>query len=40
MAWVTWIREESTKIINDMDEEIAMREDPDDPFGGTASHIL
>ena len=39
-TWITWIREESNDIIKAIDEEIAMREDPDDPFDRTASGIF
>ena len=39
-TWVTWIRDESNEIIAAMDEEIARRQDPDDPFDRTASGIF
>ena len=39
-AWIRWIREESEKIVSDLQEEIKRRNDPDDPFDGTASGIL
>ena len=39
-TWVTWIRDESNGIIAEIDEEIARRQDPDDPFDGTASGIF
>ena len=39
-TWVQWIRDESNKLISAIDEEIARRQDPDDPFDGTASGIF
>ena len=39
-AWIRWIREESEKIVSDLEEEIRRRNDPDDPFDGTASGIF
>ena len=39
-TWVQWIREESNKLIAAIDEEITRRQDPDDPFDGTASGIF
>ena len=39
-TWVTWIRDESNGIITEIDEEIARRQDPDDPFDRTASGIF
>ena len=39
-TWVTWIRDESNGIIAEIDEEIARRQDPDDPFDGIASGIF
>ena len=39
-TWVKWIRDESNELIAAIDEEIARRQDPDDPFDGTASGIF
>ena len=39
-AWIRWIREESEKIVGDLEEEIRRRNDPDDPFDGTASGMF
>ena len=39
-TWITWIREESNKLIAAIDDEITKRQDPDDPFDGTASEIF
>ena len=39
-TWVQWIRDESNRLITAIDEEIARRQDPDDPFDGTASGIF
>ena len=39
-AWVTWMRDESTEILAELDEEANRRQDPDDPFDGTASGIF
>ena len=40
VTWVQWIREESNKLIAAIDDEITRRQDPDDPFDGTASGIF
>ena len=40
VTWVQWIRDESNKLIAAIDEEIARRQDPDDPFDSTASGIF
>ena len=39
-TWITWIREESNKLIAAIDDEVTKRQDPDDPFDGTASGIF
>ena len=39
-TWVTWVREESNELIAAIDEEVTNRQDPDDPFDGTASGIF
>ena len=39
-VWRTWICEENSELLAAIDEEIAMRTDPDDPFDGTASGIF
>ena len=39
-TWVTWVREESNELIAAIDEEVTKRQDPDDPFDGTASGIF
>ena len=39
-TWVTWMRDESNELIAAIDEEITKRQDPDDPFDGTASGIF
>ena len=39
-TWITWIREESNELIAAIDEEVTKRQDPDDPFDGTASGIF
>ena len=39
-TWITWIREESNKLIAAIDDKITRRQDPDDPFDGTASGIF
>ena len=38
-TWIRWIREESERIVSELEEEIKRRNDPDDPFDGTASGI-
>ena len=40
VTWVQWIREESNKLIAAIEDKIARRQDPDDPFDGTASGIF
>ena len=39
-TWIKWIREESERIVKDLEEEMKPRNDPDDPFDGTASGIF
>ena len=39
-TWIKWIREESEQIVNELEEEIKRRKDPDDPFDGRASGIF
>ena len=39
-TWVQWIRDESNRLVAAIDEEISRRQDPDDPFDGTASGIF
>ena len=38
-TWIRWIREESERIVSELEEEIKRRTDPDDPFDGMASGI-
>ena len=40
LTWVTWMRDESNGLIAAIDDEIARRRDPDDPFDGTVSGIF
>ena len=39
-TWVTWVRDESNELIAAIDKEVTKRQDPDDPFDGTASGIF
>ena len=39
-TWITWVRDESNELIAAIDEEVTKRQDPDDPFDGTASGIF
>ena len=39
-TWIRWIREESERIVGDLEEEIKRRHDLDDPFDGMASGIF
>ena len=39
-TWIRWIKEESERIVSDVEEEIKRRNDLDDPFDRTASGIL
>ena len=38
-VWTNWIREETTTVMNQLDEELEARVDPDDPFNGLANGI-
>ena len=38
-VWTNWIREETTTVMNQLDEELEARGDPDDPFNGLANGI-
>ena len=39
-TWITWMRDESNELLAAIDEEVTKRQDPDDPFDGTASGIF
>ena len=39
-TWIAWMREEKNDLMVAIEEEIARRRDPDDPFDGTASGIF
>ena len=39
-VWTNWIREESETIMNQLDEELVARGDPDDPFNGSANGVF
>ena len=39
-TWITWMRDESNELIATIDKEVTKRQDPDDPFDGTASGIF
>ena len=39
-VWTNWIREETDVIMNQLDEELIARGDPDDPFNGSANGVL
>ena len=38
-VWTNWIREESEVMMNQLEEELAARGDPDDPFNGSANGV-
>ena len=38
-VWTNWIREESEVMMNQLEEELAARGDPDDPFNGSANRV-
>ena len=38
-VWTNWIREETTAVMNQLDEELEARGDPDDPFNGSANSV-
>ena len=38
-VWTNWIREESSAVMNQLDEELEARGDPDDPFNGSANGV-
>ena len=37
--WTNWIREEMTVVMNQLEEELEARGDPDDPFNGSANGV-
>ena len=39
-VWIRWMREENERILDEIEEEMKRRQDPDDPFDGTASGIF
>ena len=39
-VWTIWIREETDKIMKQLEEERGSRSDPDDPFNGTANGVF
>ena len=39
-VWKNWIREETDKIMKQLEEERDSRSDPDDPFNGTANGVF
>ena len=39
-VWTNWIREETDKIMKQLEEERDSRSDPDDPFNGTANGVF
>ena len=38
-VWTNWIREEMTAVMNQLEEELEARGDPDDPFNGSANGV-
>ena len=38
-VWTNWICEESEVMMNQLEEELAARGDPDDPFNGSANRV-
>ena len=38
-VWTNWIREETTAVMNQLDEKLEARGDPDDPFNGSANSV-
>ena len=39
-VWTNWIHEETTTVMDQLDEELEARGDPDDPFNGLANGIF
>ena len=39
-VWVSWVREETEVIMQQLQEEQEARGDPDDPFNGTANGVF
>ena len=39
-VWTNWIREETEVVMNQLDEELIARADPDDLFNGSANGIF
>ena len=38
-VWTNWIREETGAVMNQLDEELEARGDPDDPFNSSANGV-
>ena len=38
-VWTNWIREETSAVMNQLDEELEARGDPDDPFNGSGNGV-
>ena len=38
-VWTNWICEETEAVMNQLEEELAARGDPDDPFNGSANRV-
>ena len=39
-VWTNWIQEETEVVMNQLEEELAARGDPDDPFNGSANVVF
>ena len=39
-VWTNWIREENEILMNQLDEELVARGDPDDSFHGSANGVF
>ena len=39
-VWTNWIRKENEIVMNQLDEELVARGDPDDPFNGSANGVF
>ena len=39
-VWTNWVREETEVVMNQLEEELEARGDPDDPFNGSANGVF
>ena len=39
-VWTNWVREETEVVMNQLEEELVARGDPDNPFNGSANGVF